>query len=90
MNIVLATIRHGKIDFQTFEKPTEAACWAVEQSAHTNVYTHLALHAPDRPNGKGSTETALCLPGCPWTWTRRVRSEAATRVRPRTWKPSVG
>jgi hypothetical protein len=63
MEIVLATIRGGKIDFEAFESPSEAAAWAVEQSAHTNVYTHVALHTPDRPKGKGTTETALCLPG---------------------------
>jgi hypothetical protein len=61
--IVLATILGGKIDFEAFESESEAAAWAVEHSAHTNVYMHIALHAPDRPKGKGSIETALCLPG---------------------------
>jgi hypothetical protein len=64
MRIVLATIpRKGNIGFASFETADEAACWAVEQSAHTNVYTHIALHAPERPKGKGTTETAVCLPG---------------------------
>jgi len=64
MRLVLATIsRKGEIGFASFETTDEAASWAVEQSAHTNIYTHVALHVPDRPKGKGTTETALCLPG---------------------------
>jgi hypothetical protein len=60
---VLATIQRGKIGFEAFETVAEAAAWAVNESERADVYTHVALHAPDRPKGKGSTETALCLPG---------------------------
>jgi hypothetical protein len=64
MRIVLATIsRKREIGFASFETADEAASWAVEQSTYTNVYTHIALHAPDRPKGKGTTDTAVCLPG---------------------------
>jgi hypothetical protein len=63
--IVLATLsgKRSPIAFQPFDSTAEAAQWAVEQSARTNVYTHLALHGPNRPKGKGSVESALCLPG---------------------------
>jgi hypothetical protein len=64
MRIVLATIsRRGRIGFAARETAGDAARLAVELSAHSDVYTHVALHAPDRPKGKGSIETALCLPG---------------------------
>jgi hypothetical protein len=64
MRIVLAIkARTGKIGFAAFERPSDVARVAVEQSAHSDVYTHVALHAPDRAKGKGCTETALCLPG---------------------------
>jgi hypothetical protein len=64
MLIVLATIPpRGSIGFAAHETAGDAARLAVELSAHSNVYTHVALHAPDRPKGKGSIETALCLPG---------------------------
>jgi hypothetical protein len=79
MDLVLATIprldktngrsaaatagRAGTIGFHAFDAPKEAALWAVEKSALVNVYVHPALHAPDRPHGKGATHTARCLPG---------------------------
>jgi hypothetical protein len=67
MDVVLATIpgldQKRNIGFHAFGGTTEAARWAVEKSALVNVYVHPATHAPHRPKGKGSTETALCLPG---------------------------
>lgn len=65
MRIILATIKHkgAPINLQPFDNTAAAARWAVEQSAHTNVYTHIAAHCPDLPKGKGSIESALCLPG---------------------------
>ena len=66
MQIVLATIPLGgskAIHFHAFESRAEAARTALDLSMRSNVYTHIAAHAPDRPNGKGSHETALALPG---------------------------
>jgi hypothetical protein len=60
--IVQATISlQRKISFQAFDSTLDAARWAVKESINTNVYTHLALHTPDRPKGKGNTDTTLCL-----------------------------
>jgi hypothetical protein len=62
--IVLATIsRKGQIAFKPFDTTLAAARWAVEESARSNLYLHIALHAPNRPNGKGRITTALYLPG---------------------------
>jgi len=64
MDLVLSTIdRNGKVRSQGFRSRTEAARWVVDQSAQVNVYVHPALHSPHRQKGRGSIETALCLPG---------------------------
>jgi hypothetical protein len=67
MELVLATIPgldpKRTIGFHAFSCSTEAARWAVEKSTLTNIYLHPATHARHRAKGKGSTETALCLPG---------------------------
>jgi hypothetical protein len=65
MQIVLAAIRRPKKDkmhFAAFDNVAAAAQWAVAASMLSNVYYHAAIHGP-RPNGKGSIDTALCLPG---------------------------
>jgi hypothetical protein len=64
VDIVLATLSSaGSIAFRAFRAPLDAARWVVAESAHTNVFTHVALHSPDRPLGKGSDDSAVCLPG---------------------------
>jgi hypothetical protein len=65
MKIVLASVvRHkkDKMHFAAFGNIAGAAQWAVKVSMHSNIYFHVALHG-DCPNGKGTIETALCLPG---------------------------
>jgi hypothetical protein len=58
--------------------------------APIRTYTHISRYTRrTAPRAKAAQRLRCAYPDCPWTWMRRVRSEAATRVRPRTWKPSV-
>ena len=65
MQIVLAAIvrlKHSRMYFRAFESIDDAAQWALQECVRAHVYVHAALHG-ECPKGKGSAETALCLPG---------------------------
>jgi hypothetical protein len=65
MKIVLAAVvrpKKDKMHFAAFDNVAAAVQWALKASEHANLYFHAALHG-QCPTGKGTIESALCLPG---------------------------